>query len=76
MIHDEHHEHLVKELANQLEHVFSHSPQASYLYLDDIHKICNQRFADMLGYSSAEEWVKNETPNADVVEKDQQNSAS
>lgn len=50
MAQDEHHEHLIKELADQLEPVFSNSPQAIYLYLDDTHKICNQKFA---GYA----WV-------------------
>jgi hypothetical protein len=71
MAHDEHHEHLVKELAEQLEPVFSNSPQAIYLYLDDVHKICNQKFADMLGYNSIDEWVSNENPVGDVAEEDQ-----
>ena len=69
---NEHHEHLVKELADQLEPVFSKSPQAIYLYLDDIHKTCNQKFADMLGYNSIEEWVSNETAVGDISEEDQQ----
>ena len=72
MAHDQHHEHLVKELAEQLEPVFSNSPQAIYLYLDDEHKICNQKFADMLGYKSIKEWVKNQYPISDVLEKDQE----
>jgi len=55
-----------------LEPVFSNSPQAIYLYLDDEHKICNQKFADMLGYSSVEEWVKNQYPISDVLEEDQE----
>lgn len=71
MAHDEHHEHLIKELAEQLEPVFSNSPQAIYLYLDDTHKICNQKFAEMLGYSSIDEWVSNEAAVGDVLEEDQ-----
>ncbi len=71
MSHDEHHEHLIKELADQLEPVLTNSPQAIYLYLDDTHKICNQKFADMLGYESIEKWVENETPVSDVAEDDQ-----
>ena len=71
MAHDQHHEHLIKELAEQLEPVFSNSPQAIYLYLDDTHKICNQKFADMLGYSSVSDWVSNEAAVGDVFEKDQ-----
>ena len=70
MAHDEHHEHLMKELTEQFEPMFSNSPQAIYLYLDDTHKICNQKFADMLGYKSIEEWVANPTPVADVDEED------
>lgn len=71
MAHDEHHEHLVKELVEQLEPVFSKSPQAIYLYLDDVHKICNQKFADMLGYKSTSEWVSNENPVGDISKEDQ-----
>lgn len=72
MAHDQHHEHLVKELTEQLEPVFSNSPQAIYLYLDDAHKICNQNFADLVGYSSIQQWVDNETSVSDVVEEDQE----
>lgn len=71
MAHDPHHEHLIKELALQLEPVLSKSPQAIYLYLDDEHKICNKKFADMLGYKSVKEWVKNEYPLDDVAEETQ-----
>lgn len=72
MADDPHHEHLVKELTESLEPVFSNSPQAIYLYLDDAHKSCNQKFADLLGYKSIEEWVKNEAPVSDIDEKDQE----
>lgn len=72
MTHDQHHEHLVKELAEQLEPIFSNSPQAIYLYLDDTHKICNQKFAELLEYDSIEEWVSNETPVEDVSEADRE----
>ncbi len=70
MKHDIHHEHLIKELTEQLGQVFSNSPQGIYLYLDDTHKSCNQKFADMLGYSSIKEWVANEFPVEDVIEED------
>lgn len=72
MAHDEHHEHLVKELTEQLEPLFSDSPQAIYLYLDDEHKSCNKKFADLLGYKSTQEWVENQHPIGDVVEEDQE----
>jgi len=72
MSHDEHHEHLLKELSEQLEPLFKKSPQAIYLYLDDEHKTCNQKFADMLGYSSIKEWIENEYPVEDIVEEDRE----
>src|SRR3989304_5394418 len=50
---DEHkHEALVSGLYRQMKEVFEKSEQAMYLYLDDVHKICNKRFADLLGYDS------------------------
>lgn len=72
MAHDIHHEHLIKELTEQLEPVFSKSPQGVYLYLDDTHKSCNEKFADLLGYKSVQEWVENEYPVGDIVEEDQE----
>lgn len=70
MINDIHHEHLIAELAEELGPVFSDSPQSIYLYLDDTHKTCNQKFADMLGYSSIQEWVDNENAVGDIAEED------
>ena len=72
MAHNEHHDHLIKELTELLDPVFLNSPQGVYLYLDDVHKACNQKFADMLGYSSPAEWMANEFPISDVVEEDRQ----
>ncbi|MBI2599597.1 PAS domain-containing protein, partial [Candidatus Daviesbacteria bacterium] len=67
-----HHEHLITELSEQLEPIFTNSPQGIYLYLDDTHKTCNKIFAEMLGYSSVQAWIENEYPIADVVEVDQE----
>lgn len=72
MAHDVHHEHLIKEVADLFEPIFKNSPQAIYIYLDDEHKICNQKFAKMLGYKSVGEWIKNPYPIEDVIEKDQE----
>lgn len=71
MSHDEHHEHLIEEVTELFEPVLTNSPQAIYIYLDDTHKICNQKFADLLGYKSVDDWVANETALDDVVEADQ-----
>ena len=52
--------------------VLEKSEQAIYIYLDDNHKVCNKKFADMLGYKSPKEWADTDAPLADVVEEDQQ----
>ncbi len=65
-----HHEHLIKELEAELKPILSKSSQAIYVYLDDEHKFCNQKFADLAGYASIEEWVKNEFPVDDVDDSD------
>ena len=52
-----HHEELVNGFYNQLKQVFDSSEQSIYLYLDDNHKVCNKRFANLLGYASPEEWA-------------------
>ena len=54
----QHHEELINGLYEQLKPVLDNSQQAIYVYLDDIHKICNNKFATLLGYSSSEEWAK------------------
>ncbi|MDQ7842809.1 MAG: hypothetical protein QN141_01790 [Armatimonadota bacterium] len=33
-----------------------------HLYLDDVHKTCNKRFADLLGYRSPHEWASIDEP--------------
>jgi PAS domain-containing protein len=66
-----HHEDLIEGIANQFKSVLDGSPQGVYIYLDDDHKVCNQKFAAMLGYKSAKEWNEVDAPLADVVEEDQ-----
>ena len=51
------HEQVLSGLLEQLMPVFSHSPDGVYLYLDDTHKVCNKRMADMFGMTIAE-WRK------------------
>jgi hypothetical protein len=67
----DHHAEVIKGIAAQLKPVLDKSGQAIYIYLDDAHKVCNKKFADLLGYKSAAEWAKMEAPLADVVEEDQ-----
>jgi hypothetical protein len=71
MTQEHHHAEVVKEMARQLKPVFDKSEQGVYIYLDDTHKACNKKFADLLGYESAREWADAEAPLSDVVEADQ-----
>ena len=64
-----HHEELVKGFHAQLKQIFDSSQQAVYLYLDDNHKVCNKKFAEMLGFRSPEEWSKVENPLEVGVDK-------
>jgi len=51
------HEAVIEEARKQFGDILQESKQAIYLYLDDTHKTCNEKFASMLGYKSAEEWA-------------------
>ena len=71
MTQEHHHEELVKGITAEQKPILDKSGQAIYIYLDDVHKICNKKFATLLGYRSVKEWVDTEAPLADVIEKDQ-----
>ena len=66
-----HHEELVSGIAAQMKLILDGSKQAVYIYLDDEHKVCNQKMADLVGMKSAKEWAEAEAPLTDVVEEDQ-----
>lgn len=55
--HDQQHEEWLAALATQLAPIFENSRDGIYVYLDDRHKICNERLAKMWGYTSAAEWA-------------------
>jgi phenylpyruvate tautomerase PptA (4-oxalocrotonate tautomerase family) len=67
----QHHEDLIKGITEQMKPVLEKSGQAIYIYLDDTHKVCNKKFADMLGYQSPKEWANTEAPLSDILEEDQ-----
>ena len=67
----QHHEELVKGIEEQMKPVLEKSKQAIYVYLDDNHKVCNKKFAAMLGYASPKVWAERDAPLADVLEQDQ-----
>ena len=51
---DKEHQDVLNSLQEQFMPVFLHSPDGVYLYLDDRHKVCNQRLADMFGMTMHE----------------------
>lgn len=55
---DELHEVWLAALGEQLAPVFEHSKDGVYVYLDDRHKICNDKLAKMFGFNSAAEWAR------------------
>jgi len=73
-MYSEHHDELVRAFYNQLKQIFDSSEQAIYLYLDDNHKVCNKKFAQMQGFSSPEEWAKVDNPLEVGVEKSSQDA--
>lgn len=52
-----HHEELIAGITRQMRSILDSSQQAIYIYLDDVHKVCNKKFAALLGYQSPEEWA-------------------
>ena len=53
-----HHDELVAGISKQMKSILDSSQQAVYIYLDDIHKVCNGKLATLMGYRSPEEWAK------------------
>jgi hypothetical protein len=66
-----HHDDLMSGVTNQLSDILDKSEQAIYIYLDDVHKVCNTNFADLLGYRTPDEWamVGEDFPMIFVAEK-------
>ena len=65
------HEQILKEMLQQFQPVFDKSPFGVYLYLDDVHKVCNENMAKMFGLTS-QEWAATQTFLADFVSEDDQ----
>lgn len=62
------HEILLDEFREQFKAILDGSKQAIYVYLDNEHKICNARFATLLGYKSEREWETLPDPMVTVAE--------
>ena len=48
------HEDIIGALAAHFQPILEQSPQGVYLWLDEAHKICNERLAKLFGYTIAE----------------------
>ena len=55
MEHNHDHDALMSEVGQHLAPILKDSSQAIYVYLDDAHIICNERFSSLLGYKSVKE---------------------
>ena len=62
---------LIEGITNQMKTILETSDQAIYIYLDNIHKVCNQKFASLLGYRTPDEWAQDDDPMASVDGKSQ-----
>ena len=67
------HEHVkfLKELSEQFQPLFKNSGEGIYLYIDEVHKICNDRLAKMFGltvkeWETLEGFVNQHVAEADV----------
>jgi PAS domain S-box-containing protein len=70
--HDELHEQALREMAEQFGPLFERSPVGVYLYVDDHHKICNEKMARIHGMT-VEEWQNTPTfLNDFIVPEDRQ----
>jgi len=72
MAQEHEHEKILKELGEQFKPLFDQCPEGVYLYIDEVHKICSERFAKMFGLA-VKEWEAMEGfVNKHAPEKDQQ----
>lgn len=73
---DEHGDHnaLMQAVAAEYQEILDTSEQGVYIYFDDETKVCNEKFATLLGYSSPEEWaeVHESFPDVFVAENSQE----
>ena len=62
------HQVLLDALRDEFADILDNSQQAIYAYLDNEHKICNARFAALIGYPSPKEYAATPDPMVDVAE--------
>ena len=69
---------ILSSVRDQFSDILEHSEQSVYIYLDDVNKVCNKRFASLLGYDSPRDWasVKENFPETFVSAKDRETLVS
>jgi PAS domain S-box-containing protein len=70
------HDQVVPQLADHLRPIFESSPDGVYVWLDETHWTCNERFAGLLGYRADELENRPHFLQLFVHEDDQQMFAS
>ncbi|MCW3999239.1 MAG: PAS domain-containing protein [Candidatus Bathyarchaeota archaeon] len=50
---------LISGLYSRMRRIIDSSTQPVFIYLNDDHKVCNQRFAELLGYKTPQDWSGN-----------------
>lgn len=50
---DQYHQELIQNIAQDYAEILNSSQQAVYIWLDEERMVCNNRFAELLGYDSA-----------------------
>jgi PAS domain S-box-containing protein len=73
---NEEHEQILKEMLQQFQPVFDKSPFGVYLYLDDVHKVCNEKMARMFGFDKSQEWAATDSFLAKFVSEEDQETFS
>jgi hypothetical protein len=68
------HKQVISKVKERFADILNGSKQSVYIFLDDLNKVCNKRFATLLGYESPDDWaaVEKNFPEAFVVPKDRQ----
>src|SRR5512146_2607400 len=61
---------ILHELSEQFQPMFQKAPDGIYIYIDEVHKICSERFAKMLGLSVAEWETMEGFVNKHVAQQD------
>jgi len=70
--HEHEHVKILKELSEQFQPLFEKSPDGIYIYIDEVHKICSERFAKMFGLTVAEWQAMEGFVNKHAAEADQE----